>query len=166
MWFERLESVRWKDVIKLFRSDNLPRACLTTPNGASCKGEELFFFMMGDGVGAAAGAERPDVFSEMTAASPLVRARRRLWEHTHVLAVWWVSEPRVIVLLVYSQLEAASRSGQMAAVVNSAPHQKQECWGDQGFVSIQGRFSCTAPNPSGFNLLCDPIQYPYVRGPQ
>lgn len=58
--FERFESVRWKDVIKLLLPDNLPRACLT-PNGASCKGEEHFFFVMGDAVSAAAGAERPEV---------------------------------------------------------------------------------------------------------
>jgi hypothetical protein len=37
------------------------------PERRLVQGEELFFFMMGDGVSAAAGAERPDVFSEMTA---------------------------------------------------------------------------------------------------
>ena len=47
-------------MIKLLLPDSLPRACLT-PNGASCKGEEHFFFVMGDAVSAAAGAERPDV---------------------------------------------------------------------------------------------------------
>jgi hypothetical protein len=48
---------------------------------ASCKGEELFFFMMDDAVSSAAGAERPDIFSEMTAAASRLRRERRLGEH-------------------------------------------------------------------------------------
>ena len=43
-----------------------------------------FFFMMDDAVSSAAGAERPDVFSEMTAAASRVRRGRRLGEHSPV----------------------------------------------------------------------------------
>jgi hypothetical protein len=44
----------------------------------------------------------------------------------------------------------------MGAVVNSAPHKKQDGQADQGFVLIQGRLSYTAPNSSGLNLLDGP----------
>ena len=60
-------------MIKLFNIRQLTQDLSSTPNGASCKGEELFFFMMGDAVSAAAGAERPDDLSEMTAAASGLR---------------------------------------------------------------------------------------------
>ena len=64
-----------------------PGLALQTRNGASCKGKELFFFMMDDAVSSAAGAERPDVFSDMTAfAAPRLRRGRRLGEQLSSLA--------------------------------------------------------------------------------
>jgi hypothetical protein len=43
-----------------------------------------FFFHDGDAVSSAAGAERPDVFSEMMAAASRVRRERKLEEHCPV----------------------------------------------------------------------------------
>lgn len=54
------------------------------PERRLVQGGRTFFFMMGDAVSSAAGAERPDVFSEMTAAASRVRRGRRIGEHRPV----------------------------------------------------------------------------------
>ena len=73
---------------------------------------------MGDAVSSAAGAERPDIFSEMTVpvASNQCGEGGRLGS-----TLQYTTNPKIIINSCL-QLEVASRSGQMAAVVNSAQH--------------------------------------------
>jgi hypothetical protein len=81
--------------------------------------------MMDDAVSSAAGAERPDVFSEMTAACLTSCGEGGGLGSTVQFSSTLDPEPKMII---YSCLhpEVASRSGQMGAVVNSAPHKKQD----------------------------------------
>jgi hypothetical protein len=68
-------------VIKLFNIRQLTQDLSCDPERRLVQGgRTFFFFMMGDAVSTAAGAERPDDLSEMTAAA----SGLRLWEHSTI----------------------------------------------------------------------------------
>jgi hypothetical protein len=92
---ERLGSERWRDVIKLIHSTRrLTQGWPCEPERRLVQGERTFFFMMGDAVSSAAGAERPDIFSEMTAAGLTSAERAEAWGALSSLALRWVLNPK------------------------------------------------------------------------
>ena len=93
------------------------------PRMASCKGKELFFFfVMGDGVSSAAGAERPDVFSGML---PHECGEGGGFGSTVQFSSTLGPEPIMIIILVCNS-RLLRGAGQMTVVVNSAPYKKNK----------------------------------------